>query len=81
MTNMQALESKSEYKCKSPVIFIFFNRPHTMIKVLEPIRKVKPDKLYLVADGPRNKEEKSKTEECRRIAQEAIDWECQVAWT
>lgn len=67
-----------EYKCKTPVIFIFFNRPQTMVHVLEQIRKAKPDKLYLVADGPRNEEEKRRTEECRRIAKEMVDWECQV---
>ncbi|MCM1303082.1 MAG: hypothetical protein NC305_08500 [Lachnospiraceae bacterium] len=78
MTDLGVLESVSEYKCKSPIVFIFFNRPHAMIKVLERIRQVRPDKLYLVADGPRNEEEKSKTGECRCIAQEMIDWDCQV---
>lgn len=70
--------SMAEYKCKTPVIFIFFNRPQTMVHVLGQIRKTKPDKLYLIADGPRNEEEKSKTEKCRRIAKEMVDWECQV---
>ncbi len=76
--DLNIMASMAEYKCKTPVIFIFFNRPQTMVKVLEQIRKVKPDKLYLVADGPRSEEEKSKTEECRRIAKEMVDWECQA---
>ncbi len=67
-----------EYKCQTPVIFIFFNRPETMVQVLEQIQKVKPEKLYLVADGPRNEEEREKTDLCRKIAEEAVTWECQI---
>ncbi len=67
-----------KYKCQTPIIFIFFNRPETMVQVLKQIQKVKPDKLYLVADGPRNEEEHKMTDLCRKIAEEAITWECQV---
>lgn len=78
MMDVQVTASAAEYRCKTPVIFIFFNRSKTMVHVLEQIRKVKPDKLYLVADGPRSEEERIKTDECRRIAKEMVDWECQA---
>lgn len=73
-----ASEVVSEYICKTPVIFIFFNRPNTMKQVLEQIRRVKPEKLYLVADGPRSEEELDKVKECRCIVDKMIDWNCQV---
>ena len=76
--DLRTIEYETEYKCKTPVVFIFFNRPQTMVYVLEQIRKAKPDRLYLVADGPRHVDEKIKTEECRCIAKEMVDWECQV---
>ena len=36
-----------------PVAFIIFNRPDTTAMVFEEIRKAKPSKLYVIADGPR----------------------------
>ena len=64
---------------KTPILFIIFNRPDVTIKVFNEIRKVKPSKLYIVADGPRfNKAgEKKKCGETRDII-ESVDWQCEV---
>jgi hypothetical protein len=63
----------------TPILFIIFNRPDTTIQVFNEIRKIKPSKLYVVADGPRaNKpSEKEKCEETRKII-DLVDWECEV---
>lgn len=66
------------YQCKTPVIFIFFNRPDTMKSVLEKISYVKPSKIYFVSDGPRNEQEMVVVEQCRKVAENAIDWECKI---
>lgn len=68
-----------DYKVKSPVLFLVFNRPDTTQKVFDAIKKVKPKKLYVAADGPReNKEgEKEKCEEVRNIIKQ-VDWDCKV---
>lgn len=66
-----------DYKCKSPVLLIFFNRPDTFKKVFEKVRAAKPENLVLVQDGPRNKDDEKSVAECRKIA-ENIDWECNV---
>lgn len=66
-----------EYCCKTPVALIFFNRPETLEKVFEKVRKAKPSKLFLVQDGPRNEEDAKKILECRKIV-ENIDWQCEV---
>ncbi|MCM1063459.1 MAG: hypothetical protein NC420_03135 [Eubacterium sp.] len=71
-------EQLNEYQCHTPVVFIFFNRPKLMQQVLEQIAKVRPPKLYLVADGPRDEIDREKTETCRKIADHSIDWDCEV---
>ncbi|WP_276365528.1 nucleotide-diphospho-sugar transferase [Chryseolinea sp. H1M3-3] len=62
-----------------PILFLVFNRPSTTTVVFEAIRKIKPSKLYLAADGPRQHKdgEQQKCEEVRKIIT-AIDWPCQV---
>lgn len=63
-----------------PVVFNFFNRIDTALSVFESIRKAKPQKLYLVSDGPRrNREgEQNKVEQIRSEIESRIDWPCQV---
>ena len=63
----------------TPVLFLIFNRPETTRKVMEAIRKARPTKLYIVADGPREgrKEDIKKCGESREIAS-VVDWDCDV---
>lgn len=64
---------------KTAVLFLVFNRPDTTKQVFEAIRKAKPPRLYVGADGPRaNKSgEGEKCERVRRIATQ-VDWDCEV---
>ena len=64
---------------KTPILFIIFNRRDVTTMVFNEIRKIKPSKLFVVADGPRLERdgEKEKCEETRAII-ESIDWECEV---
>lgn len=61
-----------------PVLFLIFNRLDTTQQVFEEIRKAKPKKLFVAADGPRNKEEKKKTDAVRKFILDNIDWNCEV---
>lgn len=63
----------------SPILFIIFNRKDTTERVFEVIRKVRPEKLYISADGPRQDRpgEKEKCDAVRAIT-ETIDWPCEV---
>jgi len=63
---------------KVPILFIVFNRLNTTKKVFEQIRKVKPLKLYIASDGPRNEFEKTKVLLVREYILNSIDWECNV---
>lgn len=62
-----------------PILFIVFNRPENTKQVFEVIKKVRPQRLFIAADGPRFplKEEFTLCEQTRAIVDE-IDWECEV---
>jgi hypothetical protein len=66
------------YKFDTPVLFIVFNRLSTVRITLKEIARVKPKQFFIAADGPRNKEEKKKTDEVRKYILENIDWKCEV---
>lgn len=70
---------KAVNKLSTPVVLIIFNRPETTSRVFEEIRKARPEKLYIVADGPRP----ARPDDVERCAEarstvESIDWECDV---
>jgi len=64
---------------KTAVLFLVFNRPDTTSKVFEEIRKAKPPRLYVAADGPREgrEGEREKVEAVRKIATD-VDWPCDI---
>ena len=66
-------------KLDVPVTLIFFNRPDTLEKVFEAVREARPEKLYLVCDGPRadRPDDIGKVIACRQLA-ENVDWPCKV---
>lgn len=70
------MSNTSEYSV--PIVFIFFKRIDTTKQVLERIKEIKPKTLLLVADGPRNSEEKKLTDEVRAYVDSEIDWDCDV---
>lgn len=64
---------------KTSVLLLIHNRPSETRQVLDAIRLYAPEKLYVVADGPRNEipGEKSMCDEARSVIQE-VDWRCQI---
>ncbi|HKZ36423.1 MAG TPA: hypothetical protein VJ184_02155 [Chryseolinea sp.] len=64
---------------KTAVLLIIFNRAQTTKLVFEAIRKAKPPRLYVAADGPRASVESDlvKCKEARKIIDE-VDWPCEV---
>lgn len=63
----------------TPVVFFIFNRPDTTRQVFEAIRRARPSKLLVVADGPREQRE-GEVKKCAavRAIVEHVDWECEV---
>lgn len=64
---------------QTPVLFIIFNRPGTTRLVFNQIKKIKPKKLFVAADGPRPGvlNDKANCSETREIINQ-IDWDCQI---
>ena len=63
----------------TPVLFLIFNRPETTQQVFSAIRKAKPPRLYVAADGPRSDypDDAESCEIARSIATN-VDWDCEV---
>jgi hypothetical protein len=64
---------------ETPILFLIFNRPDTTRIVLNQLKKAKPKRLFVAADGPREwvLGEKEKCEQTRKIIS-TIDWDCEV---
>ncbi|MES2216191.1 MAG: glycosyltransferase family 2 protein [Patescibacteria group bacterium] len=64
---------------KTPLLFLIFNRPEATAQVFAEIRKARPEKLFIAADGPRP-DRPDDIEKCRltREAVSNIDWPCEV---
>ncbi|MFH2069165.1 MAG: hypothetical protein ABII89_06875 [Candidatus Omnitrophota bacterium] len=69
----------SNHSLKTAVLFLVFNRPDATRLVFAEIRKARPEKLYIAADGPR-KDRAGEFENCRAAREVVgqIDWECEV---
>jgi hypothetical protein len=63
--------------CKTPVTYIVYNRPEKTKRSFEAIRRARPSRLFIVADGPKDDADRLKVDETRRIVED-IDWDCQV---
>jgi hypothetical protein len=61
-----------------PVTLFFYKRVKKTLRVFEEIAKVKPKKIYLISDGPKDKSETPLVEECRYLVEKKIDWSCDV---
>lgn len=64
---------------QTPIVYIIFNRPVHTKKTFEAIRKIKPSKLFIIADGPRSNfpSDEKKCFEARKVVDD-IDWKCEI---
>lgn len=67
-------------KYTTPILFIIFNRTETALTSFQRIKDIKPEKLYIASDGPREnvKNEKDIVYYTREQIINAINWECDV---
>ena len=80
MGNNLTQDFKPPNKLNTAVLFLVFNRIQTTKLVFESIKKAKPPRLYIAADGPRDNYngENEKVESVRNYILENIDWNCEV---
>lgn len=62
----------------SPILFIVFNRPEATAEAFEAIRRARPTRLYVAADGARDRP--GEAQACARVRALAtdVDWDCTV---
>lgn len=70
-------ETQIKRPLTTPVALIIFNRPDTTAAVFKAIARAKPEKLLVIADGPRTAEEEPKCRQARAVASQ-VDWPCEV---
>ncbi|MDZ4851321.1 MAG: glycosyltransferase family 2 protein [Pirellulaceae bacterium] len=63
----------------SPILLLVFNRPDLTATMFQEVRKARPQRLFIAADGPRVDKagEEEKCQQTRAIFQ-SIDWDCDV---
>ena len=57
----------------TPTLLIFYNRPDKTRLLLTELEKIKPKKLYIFCDGPKNNEDLKKIKVIKKLIQ-SITW-------
>ncbi|MGW8247535.1 MAG: hypothetical protein ACWGOV_05430 [Acidiferrobacterales bacterium] len=71
--------SMSDNSLDSAVLMLVFNRPDVTERVFQMVRRARPNRLYVSADGPRESVagDLVKSNETRKIF-DRVDWDCEV---
>ena len=71
---------EKNYRCLNPVVITVFNRPEKTKILIEALKPVEPQKIYVIADGPRENHptDKSKVIEVREIIDKETTWNCEI---
>jgi hypothetical protein len=62
---------------KTPVVIIIYHRPQMTVKVIDSLREVKPSQIFVIADGPKDKQDVEKCKKTRDLIK-SIDWKCEI---
>jgi len=63
---------------QTPVALLIFNRPQQTARVFARIREARPERLFVIADGPRGAGEAQRVEDARAVLCR-IDWPCKLS--
>ncbi|MEM7785582.1 MAG: glycosyltransferase family 2 protein [Planctomycetota bacterium] len=62
----------------TPILFCIYNRPDLTAQVFEVIRRIRPQHLLVLADGPKqDPRDRERVNQTRQIIQK-IDWDCRL---
>ena len=61
-----------------PVVLFIFKRDKKATMIVDRLSKVRPQKLYLIGDGPRDTNEEDAVNRCRQIVESHVVWDCEV---
>lgn len=66
--------------CRSynvPIAIIFYHRADKVKRLVAEIAKIRPSRLYLLADGPKDDQDKALCEDSRQVI-DSINWDCDL---
>ena len=59
-----------------PVALFMFKRSDTVLRIIEVVENIKPQKVYLLSDEGRDEEEKKIVADARTAIENSINLEC-----
>lgn len=62
----------------TPILFVIYRRPEATAEVFAAIRRAKPRRLFVAADGPRSADETDACARTRDVIQH-VDWDCDLS--
>lgn len=68
----------SSYQCQNAILLFTYKRLDTTKVVLEQIKKVKPKRLYISSNHPKNANEAKLVNELREFLDSFITWDCEL---
>lgn len=68
----------SSYQCQNAILLFTYKRLDTTKLVLEQIKKVKPKRLYISSNHPKNANEAKLVNEIREFLDSFITWDCEL---
>lgn len=72
------MNNKCEESFSKPVSYQFYNRPQCIEITFPTIQRLRPKKLYLIADGPKNSDDEKLCKISRNLVDQLLLWDCQV---
>ena len=60
---------------KIPVLLLIYNRPILTKKLLKKLSTIKPKKIFISSEGPKNKSEELLCDETKKLIKR-INWNC-----
>lgn len=61
-----------------PVVLFIFKRSDTVLRIINVLSKIQPQKIYLLSDEGRNEDEKKIVADTRTNVENSINWECEI---
>ena len=75
-----SINKQIKFKTEIPILLIVFNRPKLTKKLLKSLELLKPNKIYVAADGPRNDSltDLDLCNQTRELFDTEINWDCKI---